>query len=214
VIQTFSSFLAFLESIVSPHNPTGLLALFGLAVVTDIGIPAPFILDTVLILTAYQSGPISLPVLLTLLALFIGRQLGSAILYLLSRLLGKAFIRWLQRHFPLLSEGLDSLRQRLSRWAVLAVVTGRLTPGLLQVTSVAAGTIRLPYYQFVLGIALSSIIYDGLLVVLGFIAANSPKAQDINFTFWMLIAILIIVCVLWPLVFIVLRRGSRKTASR
>jgi membrane protein DedA with SNARE-associated domain len=129
---------------------------------------------------------------LTVLALFMGRQMGSAILYLLSRLLGKAFIRWLQRHFPALRAGLDSLGNRLSRWSLLAVVTGRLTPGLLQITSVAAGTIRLRYYQFALGIALSSIIYDGILVLLGFIAAHSPKSNDINFTFWMLIAILIL----------------------
>jgi hypothetical protein len=39
---------------------------------------------------------------------------------------------------------------------------------------------------------LSSIIYDGILVLLGFIAAHSPKSNDINFTFWMLIAILIL----------------------
>ena len=202
-----------MEKLISLQNPSGLWGLFALAIVTDIGIPAPFILDTVLILTAYQSGPISMPVLLTVLALFLGRQIGSGILYLLSRLLGKAFSRWLQRHFPILREGLDSLGKRLSRWALLAVVTGRLTPGLLQITSVAAGTIRLRYYQFALGIALSSIIYDGILVLLGFIAAHSPKSQDINFTFWMLIAILIMVCILWPLIFILLRRSGRKTIS-
>jgi membrane protein DedA with SNARE-associated domain len=213
LVESFSAFLSFLANLISPQNPVGLLSLFALAVVTDIGIPAPFVLDTVLILTSYQSGPLSLPVLLTVVALFTGRQLGSAILYLLSRLLGKAFIHWLQRHFPKLGEGLESLGRRLSRWAVLAVATGRLTPGLLQITSVAAGTIRLPYYQFALGIAISSIIYDGLLVILGFIAANSPKSSDINFTFWMLIAILIIICVLWPLLFFLLRRSSKKSIS-
>ncbi len=209
MVESFSAFLAFLESLISPQNPAGLLALFGLAVVTDIGIPAPFVLDTVLVLTAYQG--LWIHVLLIVAALFVGRQAGSAILYLLSRLLGKAFIRWLRKHFPALSQGLDSLSNRLSSWAMLAVATGRLTPGLLQITSVAAGTIRLPYYQFALGIAISSIVYDGLLVILGFIAANSPKASDINFTFWMLIAILIIICILWPLIFLLLRRSSKKS---
>ena len=209
MVESFSAFLAFLESLISPQNPAGLLALFGLAVITDIGIPAPFVLDTVLVLTAYQG--LWIHVLLIVAALFVGRQAGSAILYLLSRLLGKAFTRWLRKHFPTLSQGLDSLSKRLSSWAMLAVATGRLTPGLLQVTSVAAGTIRLPYYQFALGIAISSIVYDGLLVILGFIAANSPKASDVNFTFWMLIAMLIIICILWPLLFLLLRRNSKKS---
>jgi membrane protein DedA with SNARE-associated domain len=214
LVESFSAFLSFLENLISLQNPSGLWGLFALAVITDIGIPAPFILDTVLILTSYQSGPISMPVLLTVLALFLGRQVGSGILYLLSRLLGKAFTGWLQKHFPALRQGLDSLGNRLSRWALLAVVTGRLTPGLLQITTVAAGTIRLRYYQFALGIALSSLIYDGILVLLGFIAAHSPKSRDINFTFWMLIAILIIVCILWPLIFVLLRRSGKKTLSR
>jgi membrane protein DedA with SNARE-associated domain len=214
MIESFKDFLMLLESTFNTTNPNGLLILFFLAVITDIGVPVPFVLDSILLLTAYRTGPFSIPVLLIVLMLFFGRQAGSAILYLLSRLLGKVFINWVKCHFPSIGTRLDSYRDRLWRWTPLAITTGRLTPGLLQITSVVSGTIRVRYYYFALGIAFASIIYDGILVLLAFIARQGPKSSDINFTFWLIIAMVIIVCVLWPLVFIFIQRSNKKAAQQ
>jgi membrane protein DedA with SNARE-associated domain len=210
MVENLLSFLTQMEAAFSTGNPSGLLILCLLAVIADIGIPIPFVLDSILILTAYNSGPLSKQALLIVATLFVGRHIGSAILYLLSRLLGKVFISWLQRHFPSIGNRLEGFKSRLNHWAPLAVATARLTPGLLQITSVAAGAIRLRYSFFAAGISLSSLIYDGILILLGFIAANSPRSSDINFTVWLLIAMLIIVCVLWPLLFLVIRRMGKK----
>ncbi len=210
MVSSFIALLTNLEATFNPGNPSGLLILFLLAVITDIGVPIPFVLDTILILAAYHSGPLSVPVLLIVLMLFAGRQLGSGILYVLSRFLGKSFLDWVKRRVPSVGNGLDSFKSRLKRWAPLAIVTGRLTPGLLQITSVASGAVCLRYTDFAIGIALASIIYDGILILLGFIAAHSPKSDDIDFTVWMLIALVITVCILWPVIFIVVRRSSKK----
>ena len=210
MIESFLNFLSQLEAIFSTGNPSGLLILFILAVVTDIGIPIPFILDTILILTAYHSGPLSMPVLLIVAMLFSGRQLGSGILYFLSRFIGKRFLDWLKRRFPRIGNRLDSFKNRSSPWWPLIVAAGRLTPGLLQITSVAAGTICLRYYYFAAGIAISSIIYDGILILLGFIAANGPKSTDINFTIWLLISMILVVSILWPLIVVLWRRSGKK----
>jgi membrane protein DedA with SNARE-associated domain len=211
--EWIQNFLPFIEQSFSTGNPSGLLILCAMAVVADVGIPIPFVLDTILILRAYdifrQSTHDVVPLLWMVAALFLGRQIGSAVLYLLSRVLGKAFLNWLRRHFPTFSSRLDSFKCSLNAWASLAICTARLTPGLLQITSVCSGAIRLNYAHFVIGITLSSLIYDGILILLGFIAANSPRSSDINFTIWLLIAMLIIVCILWPLVFMVLSRKSR-----
>jgi membrane protein DedA with SNARE-associated domain len=186
-------------------------------VVTDIGIPVPFVLDTILILTAYKAfitpDPVWTPVIVIVLALFVGRQVGSGILYMISRYLGGAFIRWLKCHVPSAGNRMDGLTRRLSHWATLTIVTGRLTPGLLQVTSVAAGTMRIHYGYFTLGVALASLVYDGILVLLGFIAAHSPRATDINFTIWLLISMVIIVCILWPIIFVAANRKEKKLAD-
>jgi membrane protein DedA with SNARE-associated domain len=214
MVETFQSFLAQMETAFGTGNPSGLLILFFLSIIADIGIPIPFVLDTILLLTSFHSGPLSMPVLLIIITLFLGRQVGSAVLYLLSRLLGKMFLRWLQRHLPSIGNRLELFKSRLDHWAPLAVATARLTPGLLQITSVAAGAIRLRYVYFALGIAFSSLIYDGILILLGFIAASSPRSSDANFTVWLIIAMLIIVCILWPLLFLLVRRmGKRKTGG-
>jgi membrane protein DedA with SNARE-associated domain len=204
----------FLESTFSTNNVSGLLILFTLAAITDIGVPVPFVLDTILLFTSYEvfikHDPHFAPILLIVAMLFLGRQLGSGILYTISRLLGKVFINWLKCHFPSVGNGLDSFKTKLKSWGPVVVMTGRLTPGLLQATSVAAGAVRLNYPQFALGIALSSIVYDGILVLLGFIVANTPLSRDPNFTLWLLITLIVIVVVLWPVIFFMVRRNYKK----
>jgi membrane protein DedA with SNARE-associated domain len=214
MVENFFALLYNLEATFNPGNAGGLLVLFFLAAVTDIGVPVPFVLDTILILSAYKAWTIAYsawaPVVLIILMLFFGRQLGSAILYLISRLLGKVFSNWLKRQVPSVGNRLDSFCDRLSRWAPLAIATGRLTPGLLQITSVAAGMQRIRYSHFALGIAIASIIYDGILVLLAFIAAHSPRANDANFTIWLLISLIVVVCLLWPVVFVITHRNGKK----
>lgn len=204
----------FLEYAFSIANPSGLMILFSLATITDIGIPVPFVLDTILLFTSYEvwvkHEPHYLPILLIVSMLFLGRQLGSGILYSISRGLGKVFINWLKRHVPSVGNSLDSFKARLTHWAPMVVATGRLTPGLLQATSIASGAVSLRYYQFALGVAISSVVYDGILVLLGFIAANTPIARDPNLTLWLLITLIVIVVVLWPLIFFLVRRSNKK----
>jgi membrane protein DedA with SNARE-associated domain len=214
MVTQFLAFLANLESTFVTTNPRGLIILFSLTVITDIGLPVPFVLDTILLLTAFKvwinPDPNWMPVLLIILMLFVGRQVGSGILYLLSCHFGNAFLNQIKKKFPSVGSRLDSFKTRLMHWAPLVVVTGRLTPGLLQITSVASGTIRLRYLYFTLGIALSSLIYDGILILLAFIAAHNPKADDIDFTFWVLIAMVVIVCIFWPIIFVFIRRSKKK----
>jgi membrane protein DedA with SNARE-associated domain len=205
-----------LEATFSTANPSGLLILFSLAAITDIGIPIPFVLDTILLLTAYRMfvthNPQFAPVILIVVMLFVGRQFGSGILYLISRLLGRVFINWLKCHVPSIGSRLDTFGVKLRRLAPLVVVTGRLTPGLLQATSVAAGAVRLRYYQFAIGVALASLIYDGILVLLALIASHSPRAHDPNFTVWLLISLVVVVSILWPIIFVVIQRSGKKTS--
>lgn len=217
MVTTFFQFLHYLESAFNTTNPPGLAILFLLAVITDIGVPVPFVLDTILLLTAYKvlvSGhPHWTPVIMIIIMLFVGRQVGSGILYLLSRYFGQAFLGWVKKHFPSVGTSLDSFKIRVNHWAPLVVVTGRLTPGLLQMTSVASGAIRMRYKYFALGIALASLIYDGILILLALFAAHNPKAADADFTIWLLIAMVVIVCILWPLIFVIIQRSKKKVGA-
>lgn len=190
--------LSILATSVSVDNPRGLAALFLLAVSADIGIPFPFVLDTILFLTTYQAGPLSLPVFLIVLMLLGGRQLGSGILYGLSRFLGTKFIDRIGKRFPLLLHNLEQFQNRSGRWPILTIIIGRLTPGLMQVSSVAAGTLHFSYYNLVLAIIVSSIIYDGTLITMGFLARLGLENVDPAHSAWIVVsftAIIIIVLV-------------------
>jgi membrane protein DedA with SNARE-associated domain len=170
MIDWINAALATLAAAISVDNPTGLAAIFFIAASCDIGIPFPFVLDTIVFFTVYRVGALSWPVLLVLVMLLGGSLLGTSILYWVSRLLGSRFVNWVGRRSRFLQRNLEQFQNRLGKWKIPVIVAARLTPGLMQVSSVAAGTTRIPYYQMVLSIVFSFIIYDGTLIALGTLA--------------------------------------------
>ncbi|MFH0914329.1 MAG: hypothetical protein V1849_03460 [Chloroflexota bacterium] len=160
-----------LES-VSTGSPGALAALFLVAAFTEVGVPFPFVMDTILFFTSYRAEQVSLWIVFLLMTvLLLGRVVGASVIYWLTRLLGYAFIRWLGKRFPAVPVRLGQLGTRLSHRTPVTVAIARLTPGLLTAASVAAGAIGLGYFHFVLGIALSSVIADGILLLLGLVTA-------------------------------------------
>ena len=77
-------------------------------------------------------------------------------------------IPWISNKFPSFSERLESLNYKLARKETIAIIAGRLIPGLLYVTTLAAGSLRVKYKQFFIGVAISSLLYDGILIFIGF----------------------------------------------
>ena len=73
----------------SQISPQVLAALFGIALLTEIGIPFPLILDTVLFLTGYQIAHLGLNPAVVVLVLLLGHECGSGALYWLSHAVEK-----------------------------------------------------------------------------------------------------------------------------
>lgn len=192
---------------VNHGHPTALISLFLISALTEVGIPFPFILDCVLLYTGYRIGLISTQAGSIMLSLFIGRVAGASIIYWLTRLIGKVFVNWISRRFPSVQKRMDWLTAKLNRKAPLAVAVARLTPGLLTPSTVAAGIIRLHYPDFILGIAISSIIADVVLLVLGFATGQGLESLGINPSWWfMIIGLLMVIGAGWT----IRRRLSRR----
>ena len=170
MIGWITAALSALADSISLNNPSGLAAIFFITVSCDIGIPFPFVLDTILFFTTYRVGALSLPVLLIVVMIWGGRMVGTGLVYWLSRLLGSRLVNWLRKRSRFLERNVQTFQDRLNKWPVPMIIAGRLTPGLMQVSSIAAGTTRVPYYQVALAIVLSSVVYDGTLVLLGTLA--------------------------------------------
>ena len=206
MIDWINSGLATLAASISVDNPGGLAAIFFITVSCDIGLPFPFVLDTILFFTTYEIGALSWPVLLIILMLWGGRLLGTGIIYWVSRLLGTRLVDWVGKRSRFLRRNFEQFQNRLNKWTVPVIVAARLTPGLMQVSSVAAGTVHVPYYQVVLAILFSSIVYDGILITLGTLARLGFKDVGPENSFWIVIGFVGIMTVVFVTTYLIRRR--------
>jgi membrane protein DedA with SNARE-associated domain len=209
MIAWINQALAALAASISVDNLAGLAAIFFIAASCDIGIPFPFVLDTIVFFTTYKEGALSWPVLLVLVMLFGGSLLGTSTLYWVSRLLGTRFVDWLGRRSKFLRRNLEGFQNRLGRWTIPVIVAARLTPGLMQVSTVAAGTIRIPYYQVVLASVFSFIVYDGTLVILGTLARLKLRDVGPEYSAWIVIGFVGIMTVIFVAVHLIRRMVKR-----
>jgi membrane protein DedA with SNARE-associated domain len=208
MIEWINGALSTLAASISVNNPGGLAAIFFITMSCDIGIPFPFVLDTILFFTTYELGALSLPVLLIILMIWGGRMLGTGIIYWVSRLLGPRFVNWVGRRSKFLQRNFEQFQNRLDKWTIPMVVAARLTPGLMQVSSVAAGTMRVRYYKLVLAIIISSIVYDGTLIILGTLARLELKDIGPEYSAWIVIGFVAIMAAIFLVVYLIRRRSK------
>lgn len=208
MIDWINQALSILAASISTDNPAGLAAIFGLTVSADIGIPFPFLLDTILFFTTYKMGAFSLPVLLLIIMLLGGSLVGTSIIYWVSRLLGPRFVNWVGKRSKFLRRNLEQFQNRLGRWTIPVIVAARLTPGLMQVASVAAGAVRVRYYQMVLAIVLSLVVYDGTLIILGTLARLGFKDVGPDYAAWIVLGFVAIMAAIFAAVHLIRRRSK------
>jgi membrane protein DedA with SNARE-associated domain len=208
MIEWINGALRTLADSINLNNPGGLAAIFFITMSCDIGIPFPFVLDTILFFTTYKVGALSLPVLLIILMIWGGRLLGTGIIYWVSRLLGPRFVDWVGKRSKFLQRNFEQFQNRLGRWSIPVIVAARLTPGLMQVSSVAAGTTRVRYYKLVLAIIFSSIVYDGTLIILGTFARLGLKDVGPEYSFWIVLGFVVIMAAIFIVVHLIRRRSK------
>ncbi len=210
MIDWINGALSTLAASITTNNPGGLAVISLLALSADLGIPFPFLLDTILFFTTYKMGAFSWPVLLIVMMLLTGRLLGTSVIYWVSRLLGARFVGWVGKRSKFVRRNIEQFQNRLGRWTIPVIATARLTPGLMQVSSVAAGTVRIRYYQLVLAIVLSSIVYDGTLIILGSLARLGLKDVGPEYAAWIVIGFVAIMAAVFGAIHLVRRRRQVK----
>jgi membrane protein DedA with SNARE-associated domain len=197
MFDAIAQFIHNLSSMIGMTNPVGLTMVFGLVVLADIGFIIPFVLEPVLFLITYQAGPFSVPVLLFVLMMALGRQGGTAILYWLSRFAWSRIERLIHRFSPRFanrfSQRVEQFQRRLGNRQAVALATARLTPGLVQVSSVASGIVRVQYFHVMAGAFIAGIIYDAIIVLLGALAHYGLKGLNPEYSVFIVLGIAVIV---------------------
>jgi membrane protein DedA with SNARE-associated domain len=142
-------------------------ALFLLLFLEEGGIPLPAPGDTVILLAGAQidRGQASIPVVVFFVVL--ATLLGSSILYWISRLGGMPVVLRICQLLRIKEERLDRPGEWIRRHRGVAIVFGRLTPGLRTITTIAAGIFQVDYKAFLVYTAISAVIWSGIYIFLG-----------------------------------------------
>ena len=148
----------------------GLLAAFAYLAVEESGVPIPVPGDFLMLALGVRAREGSIVMWQVIAALEAGTLLGASLLYLLARRGGRSLVERLGRFIGVGPEQLDRAEKQLQRHGAMAVVLGRLLPGLRILTTIACGMFRVPYRVFLPAMAVGSLIYIVGYTMLGYFA--------------------------------------------
>lgn len=146
----------------------GYVAIAGLLLLEDFGVPAPG--ETVLIVGAIYAGAGRLDVVPVALVAFAGAVAGDNIGYLIGRLGGRRLVERFGRYVLLTPERIDKAEGFFTRYGGGIVVVARFVEGLRQVNGIIAGVTRMPWRRFLAYNALGAALWVGTWVTLGELA--------------------------------------------
>jgi membrane protein DedA with SNARE-associated domain len=148
----------------------GVLAAFTYLALEEGGLPIPVPGDFLMLAFGVRAREGSIVLWQVIAAMEAGTVLGSSLLYLLARRNGRGVV---ERFGPFIGIGpaqLDRAERQLQRHGAIAVVLGRLLPGLRILTAIACGIFRVPYRVFLPAMSGGSLVYIVGYTMLGYFA--------------------------------------------
>ena len=139
-----------LIALVASHN---YVALFVLILIEEAGCPLPLPGESLIIFAGSRIAHQQMSVLRVFGAVVPASAIGCTILYFLARTGGRALVRKIGHRIHFTEAQLDRMDAKARRIGPVAVLLGRLTPGIRVPTDVAAGIFRVPF-KFYLPFAL------------------------------------------------------------
>ncbi len=148
----------------------GVLAAFVYLALEEGGVPIPVPGDFLMLALGARAREGSIVLWQVIAAMEAGTVLGSSLLYVLARRGGRGVV---ERYGPFIGIGpaqIDRAERQLQRHGAIAVVLGRLLPGLRVLTAIACGIFRVPYRVFLPAMSVGSLIYIVGYTMLGYFA--------------------------------------------
>ena len=151
-------------------------AIFLWLLIEETGFPLPLPGDLAMLLAGYRVAEGKMHPIWALVLLEVATLLGGSVLYWLGARGGRPLLQRYGRYVHLDRAKLERVEAWLQRRQTVAVVVGRLTPGLRNVTVIAAGVFGVPYRSFLPAFALGSFVYIAFFFALGMWAG--PQALE------------------------------------
>ena len=144
------------------------LGLFLALLAEEAGIPLPIPGDVFIAAMGAAGRASHANFIMTTVIVMSATLSGSAILFETSRRLGQPFLLRIGRRFGFDVDRAVRVELWLKRRGALAIVAGRLTPGLRIVVTVAAGALGVGRTQFLCGTAVASVLWSVIYYWLGY----------------------------------------------
>ena len=155
----------------------GVLSGFVLVLVEEAGVPVPIPGDFLMLALGAHARRGSVALWQVLLVLEVATLLGASILYFVTARAGRTLVYRYGRYIHLTPERLERAQRWLERRGTLAIVAGRLTPGLRMATVIACGVFNVPFWRFLPGLAVGGLLYILLYTLLGYFVG--PAVLDV-----------------------------------
>lgn len=156
--------------------PEGVAALFTkyqyptlllLFLISEAGVPLPFPNYLLVVYAAYCAGQGQGNVFLVLLFTVLGIVLGAWLLYWVALRGGKPLLLRYGKYIKLQPENIARAEEWFRKRDSLAIILGRLTPGLRIQTAIVGGIFNVPRRVFLYSTAISAVIWTCLYICLG-----------------------------------------------
>ena len=157
----------FAPSLVHFLHTYRLLGLFLLLLVEEAGVPIPLPGDVVVAAAGTQPHMTVYYVIRVLAASTLGVFLGSSLLYWAIRRGGRPLLLKWGRFIHLRPEQLDRMERWFIRYGAVAIIIGRLIPGLRVPTAVMAGLTNVPYRVYAPASAFAALVWSAAFFWLG-----------------------------------------------
>jgi hypothetical protein len=211
----WSGLLSQALGITSTFNPKIAILLFLLCVVGEIGFALPYILETIWLLAGYQlaRGALSpVDILLIWLIAQAGRQTGSLVLYF-SGVYGlpplrRFFKRFIEPRMPKRQIIPSNLARSLADPSPFSIASARLVGLRIPIALLMSARQRL--FPLVLGVLISSIVWDGAYLIVGSLVGATVATQPVNMLLYSLGGLTVLYLIVLSIRYLIRSRVHRK----
>jgi membrane protein DedA with SNARE-associated domain len=183
----------FLASLAPLLDHYGYLALGGLILVEDFGVPAPG--ESILIAASVYAGAGRLNIVAVGLIAVLAAVIGDNIGYIIGRSGGHALVLRFGKYVLLTRERQDKAERFFGRYGGQIVVVARFIEGLRQLNGIIAGTAEMPWPRFLVFNTVGAVLWVGVWSTVGYLAGNHLTSIDntmTRYSLYLLIALAVL----------------------
>lgn len=198
----------FIQAIAPTVDKYGYLAVAGLVMIEDFGIPVPG--ETTLIAAAVFAGIGKLNILLVILIAFVAAAIGDNIGFAIGDLGGRPLVERFGRYVFLTPDRLDKAEAFFNRHGPKVVTVARFIEGLRQLNGIIAGLSDMKWPTFIIFNAIGALLWATFWSGVGYYG-GSHIAAIVHYQLYFTVAV--VALIILYIIFKIAKRKSKYRAS-